>query len=75
VLSLFLVVVGLSAVGIVIVATVAHVAMRRLDLELFEVLTWLGLAEAPADELSARRGVQPSFGNKVLGGRSLYRAR
>jgi hypothetical protein len=50
-----LVVVVLTAVGVLIVAKVAHVAMQRLGLELDGVLVWLGLAEAPVDDLAARR--------------------
>jgi hypothetical protein len=51
----FLVTLGLSMIGVVIIATVGHVALRRLGLELFDVLLWLGLAEDRHDELSARR--------------------
>jgi hypothetical protein len=46
---------ALTAMGVLIVAKVAHVAMRRLGLELWGVLLWLGLAEDPVDELAARR--------------------
>lgn len=67
---------ALAACGVLVVAKVAHVAMRRLDLELSSVLLWLGLAEARADELSVRRAgfarvAQPSFGNRAVGGRTL----
>jgi threonine/homoserine/homoserine lactone efflux protein len=65
----------LALLGILIVAKVAQAAMRRLDLELFSVLLWLGLAEAPADELGARRGGQPSLGNSAFGAGLLYRAK
>jgi hypothetical protein len=41
--------------GVLIVAKVAHVTLRRLGLERDGVLLWLGLAEDPLDELSARR--------------------
>jgi hypothetical protein len=64
----------LAFAGVLVIAKVAHLAMRRLGLELVEVLLWLGLAEAPVDELAARRlrpAAQPSFGNRVAGGRSL----
>jgi hypothetical protein len=67
---------ALAVVGALVVAKVAHVAMRRLDLELVSVLLWLGLAEAPVDELGTRRAAfapttQPRFGNRVAGGRTL----
>ena len=51
----FVVTLALTTVGALIVATVAYVAMRQLGLELDRVLLWLGLAEDPLDELSARR--------------------
>jgi hypothetical protein len=50
-----LVTLALTTVGLLIVAKVAHIAIRRLGLELYGVLLWLGLAEQPLDELSARR--------------------
>jgi hypothetical protein len=68
-------VVALSAAGASLVAAVAYVAMRGLGLEPYSVLLWLGLAEGPVDELAARRGAQPSFGNRTLGARLLYRAK
>jgi hypothetical protein len=46
---------ALTTIGAVIVAKVAHVSARRLGLELYAVLVWLGLAEDQRDELSARR--------------------
>jgi hypothetical protein len=56
----FLVAGSLVTIGVLIVSKVGHVAMRGLGLELYGVLVWLGLAEAPLDELSARRsGVAP----------------
>jgi hypothetical protein len=51
----FLVTLALTTIGALIVAKVAHVATRRLGLELDGVFVWLGLAEDPVDELSARR--------------------
>jgi hypothetical protein len=67
---------GLAVVGALIVAKVAHLTMRRLALDLESVLLWLGLAEAPVDELTARRRrAQPSFGNSTAGARLLYRAK
>jgi hypothetical protein len=52
---------ALTTVGVLIVAEVAHVAMRRLGLELGGILVWLGLAEDRLDELSARRaGLRPA---------------
>jgi hypothetical protein len=63
---------ALAAIGALVVAKVTFVAMRRLGLELTDVLLWFGIAEAPADELALRRaGVQSSFGNSVAGGRTL----
>jgi hypothetical protein len=63
---------ALAVIGALIVAKVTFVAMRRLGLELTDVLLWFGIAEAPADELALRRaGVQPSFGKSVAGGRTL----
>jgi hypothetical protein len=56
-----------AVVGFVVVAKVALVAMRRLGLDLFEVLTWFGIAED--------RAAQPSFGNRVAGGRTLRLAK
>jgi hypothetical protein len=55
VLLSFVVSLALAALGAVVVAKVAQAAMRRLGLELFNVLVWLGLAEPPQDELSLRR--------------------
>jgi hypothetical protein len=53
---------GLPVAGALVVAKIAHLTMWRLRLELFDVVLWLGLAETPVDELTARRRVQPSFG-------------
>jgi hypothetical protein len=75
VLVVIAVVAALSCVGLFIVAALAHVAAKRLGLELWSVLLWLGIAEAPMDELAARRGAQPSFGNRTFGARLLYRAK
>lgn len=64
----------LAGFGVLVVAKVAHLALRRLGLELIGVLLWLGLAEAPVDEVAARRlrpVAQPSFGNRAAGGRTL----
>lgn len=66
---------ALAALGALIVAKVAHLALRRLGLELFSVLLWLGLAEAAGDELTVQRGGQPSLGNSALGAGLLYRAK
>jgi hypothetical protein len=63
----FLLSLAFGAVGLVIVAKVALFAMRRLGLDLFEVLTWFGIAED--------RTTQPSFGNKLAGGRTLRLAK
>lgn len=46
---------GLAFAGLLVVAKVTQVALRRLGLELFTVLEWLGLAESALDELTARR--------------------
>jgi hypothetical protein len=52
---------ALSLAGLLVVAKVTQLALTRLGLELFTVLEWLGLAETPLDELTARReGVAPS---------------
>lgn len=51
----FLVSLVLVAVGLVVVAKIAQLAMRRLRLELDSVLLWLGIAEAPIDDLTALR--------------------
>jgi hypothetical protein len=71
----FLVVVALTAVGVLVVVKVAHVAMRRLGLELEGVLIWLGLAETPVDEFSVRRArlapAQPNLGKSAAGGGAL----
>jgi hypothetical protein len=66
---------GLAVAGALVVAKIAHLTMRRLGLELFDVFLWLGLAEARVDELTARRRVQPSFGKRVRGTGLLYRAK
>jgi hypothetical protein len=66
---------GLAVVGALVVAKVAHLTMRRLGLDFFDVFLWLGLAEAPVDELTARRRVQPSLGKSVRGTGLLYRAK
>lgn len=63
---------ALAVVGALVVAKVTFATMRRLGLDLADVLLWFGIAEAPADELSLRRaGVQPSLGKSVAGGRTL----
>ena len=54
-LQILAVVALMYVVGFVVVAKVAHVTLKRMGLELWSVLLWLGLAEAPADELAARR--------------------
>jgi hypothetical protein len=46
---------ALAVAGLLVVAKVTQLALRRLGLELFTVLEWLGLAESPLDELTARR--------------------
>jgi hypothetical protein len=56
VLGIFAVVAILSVAGSLVIAKVAHAAMTRLGLDLWDVLLWLGLAETPVDELAARRG-------------------
>jgi hypothetical protein len=58
VLSLFAVVLVLSTAGVAVVAVTARVAMRKLRLDLWDVLLWLGLAESPVDESAARRFVR-----------------
>lgn len=54
---------GLAVLGVLVVAQVALIAMRRLGLDAFEVLFWFGLAERPADELSRsrERGLRKEF--------------
>jgi hypothetical protein len=44
-----------AVAGLLVVAKATQLALRRLGLELFTVLEWLGLAETPLDELTARR--------------------
>lgn len=56
VLPVIAVVFVLCAAGVVLVGFTARVAMNKLGLELWDVLLWLGIAEAPVDELAARRG-------------------
>ena len=67
--------IGLALVGALVIAAVAHLTMRRLGLDHYDVFVWLGLAEAPVDELTARRRTQPSLGNSTAGARLLYRAK
>ena len=55
VLTIAAVVLALCFAGSLIVAKAAHSAVRHLGLDLWTVLEWLGLAETPLDELSARR--------------------
>jgi hypothetical protein len=45
----------LYCLGSLLVATVAHAAMKRLGVEFWSLLLWFGLAEAREDELAARR--------------------
>jgi hypothetical protein len=63
-----------AAAGLLVVAKATQLALRRLGLELFTVLEWLGLAESPLDELTARRarpvppsGAQPNPNAKKWG--------
>jgi hypothetical protein len=58
VLAITAVVLLLGGVGCLVVAKVAHIAMKRLGLDLWDVLLWLGLAEARTDDLAARRSVR-----------------
>jgi hypothetical protein len=44
-----------AVAGLLVVAKATQLALRWLGLELFTVLEWLGLAESPLDELTARR--------------------
>jgi hypothetical protein len=55
---------GFGVLGLLVVAKVAHVAMTRLGLDVFSVLTWFGLADP-----------QPSFGNSAAGAATLYRVK
>ena len=45
----------LFALGALIVAKLAYLAMGRLGLEFWSVMLWFGIAEALPDELSVRR--------------------
>jgi hypothetical protein len=45
----------LLAGGCVLVTIAARSACRRLGLDPWETLVWLGLTEAPHDELAAKR--------------------
>jgi hypothetical protein len=58
VLPLIAVVLVLSVAGAAVVAFTARVAMRKLRLDLWDVLLWLGLAESPVEERTARRFVR-----------------
>ena len=66
-LSLIAVVLVLSAAGAAVVAFTARLAMRKLRLDLWDVLLWLGLAESPVDELTARRFVRLAVVEHVHG--------
>lgn len=55
VLLIALVVLALSSLGFALIAKVALVATRRLGLDLWTVAVWFGVAEAPRDDLAARR--------------------
>ena len=54
-LAPFVITLALAGIGTLIVAKVTQLVLRRLQLDPFEVLEWLGLAEAPVDQLSAYR--------------------
>ena len=56
-LQILLVVAALYCLGYLLVAKAMHAVMKRLGLEFWSVLLWFGLAEAPADELAARRAL------------------
>jgi hypothetical protein len=58
VVPLIAVVLVLSVAGAAVVAFTARVAMRKLRLDLWDVLLWLGLAESPVEERTARRFVR-----------------
>ena len=70
-LPILFVVALLSGLGFFAVAATARYTSRRLRLDLSDAAVWLGLAEAPVDELAARRGKavahQPSLGNTAGG--------
>jgi hypothetical protein len=70
VLPFIAVVLALSSAGAVVVAVGAHAAMKKLSLDLWDVLLWLGLAESPADELAARRSVRLAVVEHVDGARA-----
>ena len=57
-LPLIAVVLVLSVGGAAVVAFTARFAMRKLRLDLWDVLLWLGLAESPVEERTARRFVR-----------------
>ena len=48
----------LTVIGFAIVAKATQIAMRRLGAEPMAVLLFFGLAEAPRDELAARRAAR-----------------
>ena len=50
-----------------VVAVTARFAMKKLTLDLWDVLLWLGLAENPVDELTARRFVRLAVVEHVHG--------
>jgi hypothetical protein len=67
VLPVIAVVFILGAVGVAAVAATAHFALKKLRLDLWDVLLWLGLAESPTDELTARRFVRLAVVEHVHG--------
>jgi hypothetical protein len=67
VLPLIAVVLVLSAAGVAVVAFTARFAMKKLRLDVWDVLLWLGLAESPVDELTARRSVRLAVVEHVHG--------
>jgi hypothetical protein len=67
VLPVIAVVLVLSSAGVVLVAIAANAAMKKLRLDLWEVLLWLGLAESPVDELATRRFVRLAVVDDVYG--------
>ena len=45
----------LASLGMVAVAKITQLALRKLQLDPYEVAEWLGLADAAVDEFTARR--------------------
>lgn len=59
----------LFLLGACAVVKVAHVTARRLGLDPWTALVWLGIADAPVDELAAKRAEPPPLRRRAIAAR------